>query len=185
MRSDQAPGGTVTTGVRQTDAWLAFGLAFVGGYSDAASFVLATTFTGHVTGNLVLGAIAGCPSIRAKALSRHSCPVQCFEHRRVPHPSCLCIRYHNFRMLSRASRFGLESQILHVWDGFDLLSVSENLKRSDRLIRSPEPISAKPLAGIDLRLLCRVPLPLCPASAVSQLRGRVADPSFFALPYHN
>lgn len=46
------------TDIRQTDAWLSFGLAFVGGYCDAASFVLAKTFTGHVTGNLVLGAIA-------------------------------------------------------------------------------------------------------------------------------
>ena len=44
--------------IRQTDMWLSFGLAFVGGYGDAASFVLAKTFTGHVTGNLVLGAIA-------------------------------------------------------------------------------------------------------------------------------
>jgi uncharacterized membrane protein YoaK (UPF0700 family) len=44
--------------VRQTDAWLSFGLAFVGGYGDAASFVLAKTFTGGMTGNLVLGAIA-------------------------------------------------------------------------------------------------------------------------------
>lgn len=43
---------------RQTDAWLPLGLAFVGGYGDAASFVLAKTFTGHVTGNLVLGAIS-------------------------------------------------------------------------------------------------------------------------------
>jgi uncharacterized membrane protein YoaK (UPF0700 family) len=34
------------------------GLAFVGGYSDAASFILANTFTGHVTGNLVLTAIS-------------------------------------------------------------------------------------------------------------------------------
>ena len=42
----------------QTDALLSFGLAFVGGYGDAASFVLAKTFTGHVTGNLVLTAIA-------------------------------------------------------------------------------------------------------------------------------
>lgn len=42
----------------QTNAWLSFGLAFVGGYGDAASFVLAKTFTGHVTGNLVLAAIA-------------------------------------------------------------------------------------------------------------------------------
>jgi uncharacterized membrane protein YoaK (UPF0700 family) len=43
---------------RATDAWLSFGLAFIGGYGDAAGFVLAKTFTGHVTGNLVLGAIA-------------------------------------------------------------------------------------------------------------------------------
>ena len=43
---------------RQADMWLSFGLAFVGGYSDAASFVLAKTFTGHVTGNMVLAAIA-------------------------------------------------------------------------------------------------------------------------------
>ncbi len=43
---------------RARDTWLSFGLAFVGGYVDAASFVLAKTFTGHVTGNLVLGAIA-------------------------------------------------------------------------------------------------------------------------------
>ncbi len=40
------------------DVWLSFGHAFVGGYGDAASFVLVKTFTGHVTGNLVLGAIA-------------------------------------------------------------------------------------------------------------------------------
>ena len=44
--------------IRQTDTWLALGLAFVGGYGDAAGFVLAKTFTGHVTGNLVLTAIA-------------------------------------------------------------------------------------------------------------------------------
>jgi uncharacterized membrane protein YoaK (UPF0700 family) len=46
------------TNIRQTDKWLSLGLAFVGGYGDAASFVVAQTFTGHVTGNLVLGAIA-------------------------------------------------------------------------------------------------------------------------------
>ena len=46
------------TNVRLSDTCLSFGLAFVGGYGDAASFVLAKTFTGHVTGNLVLGAIA-------------------------------------------------------------------------------------------------------------------------------
>jgi uncharacterized membrane protein YoaK (UPF0700 family) len=48
----------VATNIRAADARLTFGLAFVGGYGDAASFVLAKTFTGHVTGNLVLGAIA-------------------------------------------------------------------------------------------------------------------------------
>lgn len=48
----------MTSNTRQTDVWLSLGLAFVGGYGDAASFVLAKTFTGHVTGNLVLGAIA-------------------------------------------------------------------------------------------------------------------------------
>jgi uncharacterized membrane protein YoaK (UPF0700 family) len=45
-------------GPGQVEMWLSFGLAFVGGYSDAAGFVLAKTFTGHVTGNLVLAAIA-------------------------------------------------------------------------------------------------------------------------------
>jgi uncharacterized membrane protein YoaK (UPF0700 family) len=54
----QLSGEIVATNIRATDAWLTFGLAFVGGYGDAASFVLAKTFTGHVTGNLVLGAIA-------------------------------------------------------------------------------------------------------------------------------
>ena len=44
--------------INQTGMWLSLGLAFVGGYGDAASFVLAKTFTGHVPGNLVLAAIA-------------------------------------------------------------------------------------------------------------------------------
>jgi uncharacterized membrane protein YoaK (UPF0700 family) len=48
----------VPSNIRQPDTWVSFGLAFVGGYGDAASFVLAKTFTGHVTGNLVLTAIA-------------------------------------------------------------------------------------------------------------------------------
>jgi len=48
----------VPTNIRLIDTYLSLGLAFVGGYGDAASFVLAKTFTGHVTGNLVLGAIA-------------------------------------------------------------------------------------------------------------------------------
>jgi uncharacterized membrane protein YoaK (UPF0700 family) len=43
---------------QQNIAWPSFGLAFVGGYSDAASFILAKTFTGHLTGNFVLTAIS-------------------------------------------------------------------------------------------------------------------------------
>lgn len=37
---------------------ISLGLAFVGGYADAASFVLARTFTGHLTGNCVLAAVS-------------------------------------------------------------------------------------------------------------------------------
>jgi uncharacterized membrane protein YoaK (UPF0700 family) len=48
----------MSSDIRETDARFSFGLAFVGGYGDGASFVLAKTFTGHVTGNLVLGAIS-------------------------------------------------------------------------------------------------------------------------------
>jgi uncharacterized membrane protein YoaK (UPF0700 family) len=58
MGAAQTQKELVTTNIRPTDAGLSFGLAFVGGYGDAASLVLAKTFTGHVTGNLVLGAIA-------------------------------------------------------------------------------------------------------------------------------
>jgi uncharacterized membrane protein YoaK (UPF0700 family) len=47
----------VTSEMRSPDAWLSFGFAFVGGYGDAAGFLLAKTFTGHITGSLVLGAI--------------------------------------------------------------------------------------------------------------------------------
>lgn len=42
----------------QPQAWLSYELSFIGGYCDAASFVLTKTFTGHVTGNVVLAAIA-------------------------------------------------------------------------------------------------------------------------------
>jgi uncharacterized membrane protein YoaK (UPF0700 family) len=37
--------------------WLSFELALVGGYGDAAGFVIAKTFTGHVTGSLVLATV--------------------------------------------------------------------------------------------------------------------------------
>jgi uncharacterized membrane protein YoaK (UPF0700 family) len=40
------------------EEWLSLSLAFVGGYGDAAGFVLAKTFTGHITGNLVLAAVS-------------------------------------------------------------------------------------------------------------------------------
>jgi len=52
--------------------WPYFALSFVGGYGDAAGFVLARTFTGHATGNLVLGAIATATSDFPKALSHFS-----------------------------------------------------------------------------------------------------------------
>src|SRR5713101_1351525 len=42
----------------RSDSWLSFGPAFVGGYCDAAGYVLAKTFTGHITGTLVLAAIS-------------------------------------------------------------------------------------------------------------------------------
>jgi uncharacterized membrane protein YoaK (UPF0700 family) len=48
----------VLSNISLTDALLSCGLAFVGGYGDAASFILAKSFTRRVTGNLVLGAIA-------------------------------------------------------------------------------------------------------------------------------
>jgi len=42
---------------RGIPSWLSCGLAFVGGYGDAAGYLVAKTFTGHLTGNLVLMAI--------------------------------------------------------------------------------------------------------------------------------
>jgi uncharacterized membrane protein YoaK (UPF0700 family) len=37
---------------------ISIGLAFIGGYADASSFLLARTFTGHLTGNCVLAAVS-------------------------------------------------------------------------------------------------------------------------------
>ena len=48
----------MNTDMHPPDKWFSFGLAFVGGFGDAAGFLLAKTFTGHITGSLVLGAIA-------------------------------------------------------------------------------------------------------------------------------
>jgi uncharacterized membrane protein YoaK (UPF0700 family) len=49
---------SMTADTRPPEAWLYFALAVVGGYGDAVSLVLAKTFTGHITGSLVLAAIA-------------------------------------------------------------------------------------------------------------------------------
>ena len=64
-------------GANPPDKWLTFGFAFVGGYGDAAGFVLAKTFTGHVTGSLVLGAIATAAHDWRGVLA-HSSAVACF-----------------------------------------------------------------------------------------------------------
>jgi uncharacterized membrane protein YoaK (UPF0700 family) len=48
----------MSSDTRAPERWLSFGLSFIGGYGDAAGFVLAKTFTGHITGSLVLAAIA-------------------------------------------------------------------------------------------------------------------------------
>jgi uncharacterized membrane protein YoaK (UPF0700 family) len=37
---------------------ISIGLAFIGGYADASSFLIARTFTGHLTGNCVLAAVS-------------------------------------------------------------------------------------------------------------------------------
>jgi uncharacterized membrane protein YoaK (UPF0700 family) len=37
---------------------ISIGLAFTGGYADASSYLLARTFTGHLTGNCVLAAVS-------------------------------------------------------------------------------------------------------------------------------
>ena len=50
-------------------SWLYLALGFVGGYGDAAGFVLARAFTGHATGNIVLGAIAVAAGNFSNALS--------------------------------------------------------------------------------------------------------------------
>src|ERR1700677_3214109 len=41
-----------------TELGISIGVAFVGGYSDASSYLLARTFTGHLTGNCILAAVS-------------------------------------------------------------------------------------------------------------------------------
>jgi uncharacterized membrane protein YoaK (UPF0700 family) len=48
---NEASGGGTAFGI-------SIGLAFVGGYADASSYLLARTFTGHLTGNCVLAAVS-------------------------------------------------------------------------------------------------------------------------------
>ena len=48
----------VTSSSKSPGAGLTYSLAFIGGFGDASSFVLARTFTGHITGNLVLAAVS-------------------------------------------------------------------------------------------------------------------------------
>jgi uncharacterized membrane protein YoaK (UPF0700 family) len=55
--------------------WLSFGLALVGGYGDAAGFVIAKTFTGHVTGSLVLATVGVAAHDWAAALGHASAVV--------------------------------------------------------------------------------------------------------------
>jgi uncharacterized membrane protein YoaK (UPF0700 family) len=58
---------------RTTPAWLSIGLAFLGGYADCSSYVLAQTFTGHITGNTVLAMISlaqnSWPSLALRGLA--------------------------------------------------------------------------------------------------------------------
>jgi uncharacterized membrane protein YoaK (UPF0700 family) len=46
------------TSAGDTSFGISISLAFVGGYADAASFLLANTFTGHLTGNCILAAVS-------------------------------------------------------------------------------------------------------------------------------
>ena len=48
---NEASGGGTAFGI-------SIGLAFVGGYADASSYLIARTFTGHLTGNCVLAAVS-------------------------------------------------------------------------------------------------------------------------------
>src|SRR5215469_9227222 len=64
--------GTAQTSGRAIDPWLYLALSFVGGYGDAAGFVLARAFTGHATGTLVLGAVATAAGNLPEVLSHFS-----------------------------------------------------------------------------------------------------------------
>jgi len=63
--------------VHPPDKWLSLGFALMGGYGDAAGFVLGKAFTGHVTGNLVLAPISLVAHDWRAALA-HLSAVACF-----------------------------------------------------------------------------------------------------------
>jgi uncharacterized membrane protein YoaK (UPF0700 family) len=49
---------------------ISISLAFIGGYVDAASFLLANTFTGHLTGNCILAAVSAASKEWSLAVDR-------------------------------------------------------------------------------------------------------------------
>jgi uncharacterized membrane protein YoaK (UPF0700 family) len=63
--------------VHLPDKWLSLGFALIGGYGDAAGFILGKTFTGHVTGNLVLAPIS-LVAHDWRAFLAHLSAVACF-----------------------------------------------------------------------------------------------------------
>ena len=55
---EQVPRNMNETSGGGTALRISIGLAFIGGYADASSYLLARTFTGHLTGNCVLAAVS-------------------------------------------------------------------------------------------------------------------------------
>jgi len=58
------------TSAGNTAFGLSISLAFIGGYADAASFLLASTFTGHLTGNCILAAVSAACKEWSLAMDR-------------------------------------------------------------------------------------------------------------------
>jgi len=67
----------MNSNVHPPDQWLSLGFALIGGYGDAAGFVLGKTFTGHVTGSLVLAPIS-LVAHDWRAFLAHLSAVACF-----------------------------------------------------------------------------------------------------------
>jgi uncharacterized membrane protein YoaK (UPF0700 family) len=58
------------TSKEDTAFGISIGLAFVGGYADASSYLLAGAFTGHLTGNCVLAAVSAASKEWSLTLDR-------------------------------------------------------------------------------------------------------------------